>query len=224
MLEVSTCVDLILEDDRSPRYVLDLMEQGSWTRWTRVGKKLDDVIKVGGVMATIASHLLSYSQALHGMEAEDARYKPFLQKYKGGDDILASGDPKAAERVKELANDFEKARDSQKKAYRGMKKAMIWQGGASILGLLNLFQSAGRAIDKRKFRKAVQESMHNLMMAAHPEHRYALSRIVNEIASKDPFTDINRFFSKLKELMTLLRSTGDPRYEIHIESLRRFLM
>lgn len=224
MLNVSTYVDAILEDDRSPRFVLDLYEQSSLTKWTRVGKKLDDVIKVGGVMALAATQILNVKQVLSGMAAEEARYKPYMLKYDTGKDVFSTTDDDSKEKLKTWSHEFQAARKEQKSNYEWLIKTFYAQAGTSVLGMLNIFQSIGRAVDKRRFRTAIQDGMHSLMMSSHPEHRPALARIVNRIMAKDPFSDISGFGRKLNELLSVLMSFRDPRYEIHIESIRRFLM
>jgi len=221
--DVSTYVDMILYEDRSPRYVFDLYERSGITKWTRIGRKLDEIVKIGGAMAAVATQIIKTMQDVRGLEVERLRMAPELERQKGGYDLFTSSDPEANKKRLDYMSKMDRTMKSQIKRKKLLVPALAAEGAATVLGTLGIFQTIGSAIDKSRFKRALKTSMHRLLMDAHPDHRPALYRLVASISQSDPFSNLKLFGDRLEDLMYTLRRFKDPRYEIHIQSIKKML-
>jgi len=233
-VNIQTITDAIL-DGSSPRAVIDLTESAQ-LKWYNWGRKLDQVIKTGGVMAAAAAPLVGGYAQYQILKAEVNKDEVLKYTLSQGHtmadyvDVLKERDPSGAEAREFLKSKVYKSLDDLQKEKTGAGRLMLMSLtasgvalGASMLGSIGIFEQLGLFIDRRKFRKNIKAGITGLLTAVDPMHRNEISALTYPLLSIDPFEDPVRYKRSLISLSQKLRSYNDPRYSHHTMSIDKFI-
>ena len=208
----------------SPRYVI---ESSAHHRWEQLGKKLDAIIRTGGVMASAASPIaLAYA---HGQELKAQRlsFGPPVQAHAAGHvDVataMAGRAPGFEPETMAVAGRSVIAATGRAGKAQLAAAALAGVGVVGMLGAAGAFRRLGMLVDKRKFVRALKSGIRQLIKDADPSHKREISEITTKLAVTDPFTNPKKYSALLRLLSTKLASYRDIRYNQHIESIHKFL-
>lgn len=207
---------------KSPRYII---ESSVHHRWEQLGRKLDATIRAGGIMAGAAAPMFLAYSASADMRARALSFSKQQQAYAAGHLDLASARGKEGFMAADFVKPSKRIGSLTRSAGRAQlaAAAMAGLGAAGVIGAAGTFKKLGAMVDKRKFAKALRGGIRQLIKDADPDHKRDISEHTVKLAITDPFAEPKKYSALLRLLSIKLTSYRDARYNVHIESIQKFL-